>query len=320
MKKSLLSVGAASLAIAMFATGCGTPSGADAKELNDFIIGSRAAEVIEKTNDQGIDAIADSSTVIYKRVGGMMREHIEKIHGDLLTRAACDAIHTMDMTQEDGIKEAQSLLKNDCYSLEERKKWTPEALYRTAKEKYNLQFYRKHRSSKEPLESKLEQEAYTEGKKVFDALAKSEDWSAKIIELEKLLNDLKKITENTAVLAKDIATKIIAKGNDIAVLAQDPAMQKFVTETTPIVAKKTFANDARKKELDAEIDAIASKSEYKPLIAKKNQYATELKKLQTDAKILSDGVGTQVAYTGKAIPWLIKQYKDMLDLQGDEVE
>jgi hypothetical protein len=30
--------------------------------------------------------------------------------------------------------------------------------------------------------------------------------------------------------------------------------------------------------------------------------------LQKDAAVLSNGIGTQVAYTGKAIPWLIKEY------------
>ena len=130
----------------------------------------------------------------------------------------------------------------------------------------------------------------------------------KIKEMEKLLNDLGEITKNTATLAQDIAQKITAKGNDIAGLAQDPAMQNFVKETAPLVAKKTFANEARKKEIDAEIATIAAKPEYKPIMDKKAQYAAELEKLQKDAAVLSNGIGTQVAYTGKAIPWLIKEY------------
>ena len=62
------------------------------------------------------------------------------------------------------------------------------------------------------------------------------------------------------------------------------------------------------EEIDAEIDAIAAKPEYKPIMDKKAQYAAELEKLKKDAAVLSDGIGTQVAYTGKAIPWLIKEY------------
>ena len=42
MKKSLLSVGAASMMLAMFATGCGTTGGNQIQEANDFIAGSQS--------------------------------------------------------------------------------------------------------------------------------------------------------------------------------------------------------------------------------------------------------------------------------------
>ena len=183
-----------------------------------------------------------------------------------------------------------------------------------AKEKRALQFYIASKEENEAgakLRNSTAESIKAEiaaGEKVYQATLAKEDWSAKIKEMEKLLNDLGEITKNTATLAQDIAQKITAKGNDIAGLAQDPAMQNFVKETAPLVAQKTFAGAEKKKAIDAEIDKIAAKPEYKPIMDKKAQYAAELEKLQKDAAVLSDGIGTQVAYTGKAIPWLIKEY------------
>lgn len=312
MKKSLLSVGAASLAIAMFATGCASTKSEEKNELQEFLVGSRAAEHIEKTNDKGIDAIASSSTIIYKRVGGAMREYIEKTRGDMATILLGRQIRNVGTKDADGIKIAEKILQG--LTEVEKKDWTPEKLYTAAKEKRALQFYI---ASKEESEAgaklrnsteKLIKDEIAAGEKIYQATLAKEDWAAKIKEMEKLLNDLGEITKNTATLAQDIAQKITAKGNDIAGLAQDPAMQNFVKETVPLVAKKTFANDARKKEIDAEIATIAAKPEYKPIMDKKAQYSAEIEKLQKDAAVLSDGIGTQVAYTGKAIPWLIKEY------------
>ena len=312
MKKSLLSIGAVSLTIAMFATGCASTKSEEKNELQEFLVGSRVAEHIEKTNDKGIDAIASSSTFIYKRVGGAMREYIEKIHGDMATILLGRQIRNVDTKDADGIKIAEKILQG--LTEVEKKDWTPEKLYTAAKEKRALQFYIASMAETEEgaklrnSTNELIRAEIAAGEKIYQATLAKEDWAAKIKEMEKLLNDLGEITKNTATLVQDIAQKITAKGNDIVALAQDPAMQKFITETVPLVAKKTFANDARKKEIDAEIDTIVAKSEYKPIMDKKAQYTAELEKLKKDAAVLSDGIGTQVAYTGKAIPWLIKEY------------
>ena len=319
MKKSLLSVGAASLAIAMFATGCSTTNNQEANnELQEFLIGSRAAEHIEKTNDNGIDALASSSTIIYKRVGGSMREYIEKTRGDMATITLGRQIRSIDMADEVGIQKAKNLLNGTKLTDVEKKDWTAEKLYAVAKSKRALQSYIKYKTGlteaedKAAFQKKYEADYWKAelslGEKEYQNTLAKEDWTAKIAELEKLLKDLGKITENTAVLAQDIAQKITAKGNDIAGLAQDPAMQNFVKETAPLVAQKIFAGAEKKKAIDAEIDKIAAKPEYKPIMEKKAQYAAELEKLQKDAGVLSDGVGKQVAFTGKAIPWLIKEY------------
>lgn len=332
MKKSLLSVGAASMMLAMFATGCGTvdPNKVN-KELDEFYVGSKAAEVIQKTNDKGIDAIADSSTIVYKRVGGAMREYIEKTRGTQIIWYMCEIINEAENgasgeTEEKYIELAQGLLNDpEKCSDEEKKKWSAKKLYKAAKEKNALLEYIEYQKGLKKADDK---EAYkkdfegtaikaklAEGKKVYQATLAKEDWKAKIAEMEKLLKDVEKIGQNTAVLLQDITQKITAKGNDITSLAQDPAMQNFVTETAPLVAKKTFANDARKKEIDAEIDAIAAKPAYKPIMDKKAQYTAELEKLKADSLVLADGVGTQVKYTGKAIPWLIKEYTQMVGME-----
>ena len=78
-----------------------------------------------------------------------------------------------------------------------------------------------------------------------------------------------------------------------------------------MLAKKSFANAAKKKEIDAEIARITALPKYKPIMDKKAQYTAELEKLQKDSKVLSDGIGKQIAYTGKAVPFLLEAYNDM---------
>lgn len=311
MKKFHLSAGVA-MAAAIALTGCVSNKDEERKELQDFLVGSRTAEHIEKTNDKGIDAIADSSTILYNRVGGAMREYIEKTRGDIATITLGRQIRNLDTKDEEGIQIAEKTLQG--LTDIEKKDWTAERLYRAAKEKRALQYYMVSRENSEAgaklknSSEKLVKEEIAAGEKIYqDTLAK-EDWSAKIAEMEKLLQNLGQITQNTAVLAQDTATKIAAKSNDIAALMKDSTMQEFVKETASLEAKKAFANDARKKELDAEIDKIAAMPKYKPVIDKKAQYVAELEKLQKDADVLSNGIGTQVSYTGKAIPWLIKEY------------
>ena len=333
MKKSLLSVGAASMMLAMFATGCASTGADDAvkarKELNDFIVGSRAAEVIQKTNDKGIDAIADSSTIVYKRVGGAMRQYIEETRG---AQAVIYMLYYMtdypEETEAKYISVAQEFItgKDSVMTDIEKKEWTAEKLYKAAKDKKALQAYLDYQQGLKKAEDKVAYEKdnggdaaakaeRAEGKKIYQATLAKEDWNAKIAEMKKLLDDVQKIGQNSAVLVQDIAQKITAKGNDVAALAQNPAMQKFVTETAPLVAKKTFANDARKKEIDAEIDAIAAKPEYKPIMDKKAQLGKEIDKLKADSLVLTDGVGTQIKFTGKAIPWLIEEYTNMMGME-----
>lgn len=333
MKKSLLSVSVGAMALVMFATGC-TTTNEDAalqarKDLNDFIVGSRAAEVIQKTNDKGIDALADSSTIIYKRVGGEMRKYIESTRG---TQAVIDMQYYMvdypKETEQKYISVAQEMITGSESVMTdiEKKEWTAEKLYKAAKDKKALWAYLDYQKGLKKAEDKAAYETENAGdaaakaereagKKIYTETLAKEDWEAKVKELQKLLEDVSTIGQNSAVLVQDIAQKLQVKATDAAALAQDPAMQKFVTETTPLLAKKTFANDARKKEIDAEVDVIAAKPEYKPIMDKKAQVDKEIDKLKADSLVLTDGVGTQLKFTGKAIPWLIEEYTNMIGVE-----
>lgn len=80
-------------------------------EFQTFLEGSRAAENIEKTNNPSIDAIAGSSTIIYKRVGGAMREYIEQVRGDMATILLGRQIRNLDTTDEAGVEIAGRILQ-----------------------------------------------------------------------------------------------------------------------------------------------------------------------------------------------------------------
>ena len=271
--------------------------------LNEFLIGSRNAEVIEKTNDKGIDAIADSSTIIYRRVGVSMREYIEKTHGGIATIAVAKAIlHNGDKA---GLKQAKKEFRK--LPEEKRKNLTVKELFEAGKDSAALDAYKESCKGNKVKRTDL----IPRGKKVYQEKLAKENWNTKIIEMQKIADDLAKISQNMNVLAQDIAAKITAKSNDIAALAQNPVMQEFVKETAPMLAKKSFANAAKKKEIDAEIARITALPKYKPIMDKKAQYTAELEKLQKDSKVLSDGIGKQIAYTGKAVPFLLEAYNDM---------
>lgn len=311
MKKYLLSVGVASLAIAMFATGCASTKSEEKKELQEFLVGSRAAEHIEKTNNKGIDAIADSSTIIYKRVGGAMREYIEKTRGDMATILLGRQIRNVDTKDADGIKIAEKILQG--LTDVEKKNWTPEKLYTTAKEKRALQFYIVSKEESEAgakLRNSTEKSIKDEiaaGEKIYQATLAKENWVAKIKQMEKLLNDLGKITKNTATLTQDIAQKITAESNDIAFRFGSNSVNFCINFFFTCIVSKSFLGNERCSFCHEFLHDRGLSKKYKPIMDKKARYAAELKKLQKDAEALY-GIGAQVAYIGKAIPWLIKEY------------
>ena len=61
MKKSLLSVGAASMMLAMFATGCGTTGGNQIQEANDFIAGSQSYKTHKVQKDEMANIMLNTS-------------------------------------------------------------------------------------------------------------------------------------------------------------------------------------------------------------------------------------------------------------------
>ena len=318
MKKFFISLNAAAVAIALFTTGCVSYKDQEKDEFQTFLEGSRAAENIEKTNNPSIDAIAGSSTIIYKRVGGAMREYIEQVRGDMATILLGRQIRNLDTTDEAGVEIAGRILQG--LTEAEKKDWTPEKLYQAAKEKRSLQYYiaskaedevgAQLRNSTDPLVTA----EIAAGEKVYKVSLANENWEAKIAELQKLSNDLGEITKNLGTLLQDVTQKVTTKANDVAQLVMDPAMQAYTAETTPLIAKKTFASAENKKAIDAELDTIAQKPEYKSVMDKKAQYGKELDQLKKDLDVLNNGVGTQVKFTGEAIPWLITEYTAMSKL------
>ena len=323
MKGMILSLGATSVVLTMLMTGCASTSGsADSvqaqarKELSDFIVGSRNAENIEKTNDKAIDALASSSTIIYKRVGGAMREYIITVHGDMAVNEFSRYLNLdADITEEQGVKQAEESLKK--MAPEVRKDWTAKKLFDVACEKRALDYYLSNKKNKKNNndENEFVKAQIKKGEELYMAseLAKK-NWEAEIAWLNKAREDVVQMGKNLADLVTGLTEKITAKSNDLAMLAQDPAMQKYTSAIAPIQAKMKFAGDAKKKELVAEIAALAALPDYKPVLDKQKQYNTDLEQLKHDLAILQNGVGKQLEYTGKAIPWLLSEYGSLKDM------
>lgn len=323
MKGMILSLGATSVALAMLMTGCASTSGsADSvqaqarKELSDFIVGSRNAENIEKTNDKAIDALASSSTIIYKRVGGAMREYIITVHGDLAVLAfARSKFLEEGVSEEDGIKQAGETLKK--LAEEVQKNWTPEKLYQVAREKHALECYLQYKKTKnvENIKNKYKKDLFDKGEEIYKKSKLSKkNWEAEQAWLNKAGEDVAQMGKNLIDLATGLTEKITAKTNDLAILMKDPAMQKFMTEVSQIKTKMKFANEAKKQELLAEIAALAASADYKPLLDKQKLYGEELELLKKNLSVLQNGIGKQLEYTGKAIPWLISEYMSLMEM------
>ena len=248
-------------------TGCASTKDQELQKLQDFLVGSREAEYIEKTDNPSIDALSESSTILYKRVGVAMREYIEETRGDMATILVGREIRNLDTQDADGIKIAEGQLKK--LTEIERKDWTPESVYAAAKSKRALQFYIMSQEESEAgatLKNSTDpivQAEIAAGKKVYDETLSQENWNEKIAEMQALSNDLTTITNNAAVLSKDITQKISSITGD-------------------------YMNIGKNIE--------------------------ELKRLEKASSVLTDGVENQIAYTGKAIPWLISEYTAMSKL------
>ena len=341
MKKSLLSLGAASMAIAMLVSGCASTDAPsrfeqEKKELDAFLTGSKAVEKIEKTEDKTIDALAENSTILYKRTGGAMREYVEQARGSQAVIEMTYFMHTTPKATEEELKaKAENFIKNTCTETE-KKELTPEKLIALGKLQYQYDAYLSLKQDFKDAEalkarmSELKKDAASDtaakkelddiqsGEKIFKERWAKTNWDAKVAELKGLLGDSQKIAQNLAVVAQDTSMKIQQKTQDLAGLSKEPAMTQYSADVAALQAKKTFANDERKKEIDAEIAKVAERPEYKPVMDKKAQYEKELAKLKSDSAVLSDGIGGQVNFTGKALPWLIQQYLEMQSYASEE--
>ncbi len=338
MNKRLLPLGLAAMAAAMLATGCSSTDALakfeqERKELNEFIVQSRAAEVIEKTDDKTIDALADNSTLLYKRTGGAMREYIEQSRGSQAVIEMTYFMHTTPKATDEELQEkAANFIESTCTEVE-KKEMTPAKLIELGRNQYKYdayltfkETYKDAEARKQYLDSlaagdedaKKELEDINAGEKIFKERWAKNDWDKTLETLNGMLSDAGKIATNLGVVVQDTATKIGVKAQELAAIAQDPAFTSYVADCAPIKAKMTFANAESKKALEAEMAKIAEKSEYKDILAKQDKIEKDLEKLKKDSTILSDGIGTQVSFTAKALPWLIEQYIEMQSYASEE--
>jgi len=290
-------------------------------ELTAFIIDSKKAESIPKTNDKSIDALSENSTIIYKRCGTELREYILKSRGrQNVIEMAYYLNTTRNPSDKEKLAKAEGIIKQNNTSAE---KETPEQLIADAKEQSVYDAFLAYEEAEDKVIYKknlsdAEKTEIANGKLIHQKRWGKTNFKAKFKDLSKLLDDSKKIGKNLAVVTNELANKASKETKELMALAKTPEMQNFIKETALIKTKKLWANDAKKKELDAQIDAIMKKTEYKPVMDKKAAIEAELKILSKNSGILADGVGTQIKFSAKALPWVIGQYMDMQNYGKEE--
>lgn len=328
MKKSLLTVGATSIAIAMFATGCVSQDDpAFAQQAIDFIEGSKKWERIELTENPIVDPLIGTSTVIYVGIGGEIRETVETNFGEVYVRQAYKAMSdaaysTKWEATREGDKKAQKelfeIFEKEVYPKLDglKKELTPQIVFDEMCDQDALERRREYLKAEDKSRFAAEKAWLERGAKVAKNKVSKIDWARKDARMKKLQEDLAKLQASLPVSVQKMQTKITELGNEIAKLAQNPAMQNFVKETVPLTTKKMFASAEECKAIDAQIDTIAAKEEYKGVMATKAKLEAELTKAKDDLLVLTDKVGGQVAYTAKAIPWVIESNSMLKEAAG----
>lgn len=317
MKKSLLSVSAASLAIAMFATGCGTGNNAIA-EANEFIAGAETYKTHKVQKDEMANVLLNSSEQLYLLVGGAVADIVKICYGESDVVLLRQNVGRINYYKEwDAIKEntansataKEDLLKAISQNLSsnpEYQKRTPEQYFAIIEAKMALEDYTNYKKAKE---EKQQDE--------IEKYAKMDAWLAKgKAELKNSYTDdykkaeakraeqMNKSLEHTKAEFTKMGNKVIYLGLWVTASA--------IKDDANVIMKKTKETTvAQMKKMEAEYPYVTDVLD--PILKLKTdeERMAYAKDLLTQYKYVVEIASGRLAYTGKALSWYYKSKEEL---------
>ncbi len=318
------------MAMLLVVCGCATTKTendfAKAKAERDaFLKEAKEAENIEKTNVLEVDALTAVSTALYRKTGGAMRDFLEASMGDQMTAEMIMFLTTYQINaKEDKEAVAKSLeerkqkaaaIIKEYGTSEQQQTMSPEALIAAAEGQMKIEDYKEYAKGL----------ALAKDKAAFTANAKkdSETW-AKIQEGGRLFQDRKakmeqsaetlqatnpevtaalaKLQQTNALLTKELADVTAA----LAELMNNPVFQQELVLQAKL--KSPFGD---KEAVNQELAALRASADYKKIAPQRDELMAKKELLEKALAVLGKGVGKQLAFTAKAIPYAWNQWQDM---------
>ena len=330
MKKSLLSVGAASMMLAMFATGCGTTGTNEIQEANDFIAGSQTYKVHKVQKDEMANVMLNTSEQLYLLIGGAVADNIKIRFGEadilLLEQKYTNdenfknhfaSIKKADKNAkkaEEEILKAITQYMNSAEGKQYQKK-TPEQAFTIIKNKRALNDFTAYSTAKKAKDEKTlnnykGMEAWLEiGKKELNSCYGDAYKAAEA----KRAKQMEESQARTKAEFERMGNKVKYLGVYIAVLGADEAIKNASNPMLKAGAERAKAAAvAEMQEIEKQYPYV--KEVLDPILKLKTneERVAYAKDLVSQYGYVLEIAGGRIAYTAKAMPWYFKS-KEALD-------
>lgn len=317
MKKSLLSVGAASLAIAMFATGCGTPGNNAVAEANEFIAGAETYKTHKVQKDEMANVLLNSSEQLYLLVGGAVADIAKIRYGesDVILLRQNVGYETEYYKEWDKIKKntansataKENLLKAISQNLSSNpqyQKRTSEQYFAIIEAKIALDDYTRYcTAAKEKQQDEIKMDAWLAKGKAELKNSYTDDYKKAEAKRAEQMN---KSLEHTKAELTKMGNKVMYLGLWVTASA--------IKDDANVIMKKTKETTvAQMKKMEAEYPYVTEVLD--PILKLKTdeERMAYAKDLLTQYKYVVEIALGRLAYTGKALPWYYKS-KEALDV------
>ena len=335
MKKSLLSVGAASMMLAMFATGCGTTGGNQIQEANDFIAGSQSYKTHKVQKDEMANIMLNTSEQLYLLIGGAVADNIKIRFGEADIRFLEQNYVNADKHSKDWI--AISLNNADAKAANERifaglkeylaspagQQWskkTPEQAFAIIKNKRALNDFISYSAAKKANDAEALNNY--KGKDAWLALGKKELNSCygdafKAAEAKRA-KQMEESQARTKAEFERMGNKVKYLGVYIAVLGADEAIKKASNPMLKAGAERAKAAAvAEMQEIEKQYPYV--KEVLDPILKLKTdeERVAYAKDLVAQYGYVLEIAGGRIAYTAKAMPWYFKSKEALDDASGN---
>ncbi len=328
MKKSLLSVGAASMMLAMFATGCGTTGSNQIQEANDFIAGAQSYKVHKVQKDEMANVMLNISEQLYLLIGGAVADNIKIRFGESDVMLLMQEYGNADNYSKDW--KAIKLNSADAKAANERilagittylkdnqqyQKKTPAQAFDAVKNKLALGDFvaygaAQKANDKEALDNYKGMEAWLEiGKKELNSCYGDAYKAAEA----KRAKQMEESQARTKAEFERMGNKVKYLGVYIAVLGADEAIKNASNSMLKAGAERAKAAAvAEMQEIEKQYPYV--KEVLDPILKLKTneERVAYAKDLAAQYGYVLEIAGGRIAYTAKAMPWYFKS-KEALD-------